>query len=95
MRPDSPQSDISINFFTLVVTQAEKECKAEEKTGQRSPEMGTEQIFIEKPTYSVVHTRLKPGDGEAQSRASTTWKHPFIYVQVRRNLTICFNHQLE
>lgn len=92
MHPDSPQSDISINSITLVELHKHK-MNVQQKTGQMSPETGTEQTFIgKKPMYSVVHTQLKPGEREAQS---TTWKHPFTYIQVRRNLIICFNDQLE
>jgi len=48
-----------------------------------------------KNMYSMVHTQLKPGEREEPSRTSTTWKHLLIYIQLRRNIIICFNHQLE
>lgn len=59
--------------------------------GQSSSEVGTEQTFMETSVYFVVHTQLKPGERKAQSKASSTSKHPFI----RRNLVIHFNHKIK
>lgn len=50
MHPDSPQSDISINSITLVELHKHK-MNVQQKTGQMSPETGTEQTFIGKKTH--------------------------------------------